>query len=67
MWLALEEGYQFTALSSLKAVAKVLEESLAVVMFAAQAFGIDFLFELARVRFLDKGRVKLPKELNNAE
>ena len=65
-WLELGEGYQFTAMSSVKAVAKVLEGDLAGVLFPAQAFEADFLAELDGVRFLDQSEVKAPKEPNHA-
>lgn len=61
-WLELGEGYQFTAMSSVKAVAKVLEGGVAGVLFPAQAFKVDFLAELDGVRFLDQSAVKAPKE-----
>jgi short subunit dehydrogenase-like uncharacterized protein len=65
-WLELGEGYQFTAMSSVKAVRKILEGGLAGVLFPAQAFEANFLTELAGVRFLDKGEVKAQKEPNHA-
>ena len=67
MWLELGEGYQFTAMSSVKAVAKVLEGGLAGVLFPAQAFEIDFVAELQGVRFLDTDGATQPKEPNHAE
>jgi short subunit dehydrogenase-like uncharacterized protein len=66
-WLELGEGYQFTAMSSVKAVMKVLEGGFEGVLFPAQAFEADFLLEMAGVRLLDKSEIKAQKEPNHVK
>jgi short subunit dehydrogenase-like uncharacterized protein len=66
-WLELGEGYQFTAMSSIKAVEKTLQGELAGVLFPAQAFEANFLAELAGVKFLEIDEVNLSKEVNRAQ
>ena len=51
-WLELGEGYNFTAMSSVKAVQQVLEGSLQGVLFPAEAFATSFLTELEGVKLL---------------
>jgi len=51
-WLALGEGYQFTAASSVQAVEQVLRGHLSGVLTPAQAFGADFVLQIEGVRRL---------------
>lgn len=48
-WLKLGEGYQFTALSSIKAVEKTLAHPKTGTLMPAQAFETDFISELEGV------------------
>lgn len=51
-WLALGEGYQFTAASSVLAVEQVLSSHLSGALTPAQAFGADFILQIEGVRRL---------------
>lgn len=47
------EGYQFTAVSSVLAVERILATQLAGALTPAQAFGADFLLEIPGTRRYD--------------
>jgi short subunit dehydrogenase-like uncharacterized protein len=49
-WLALGEGYRFTAASSVHAVDRVLREHPSGALTPAQAFGADFVLTIEGVR-----------------
>lgn len=49
-WLALGEGYQFTAASSVRAVEHVLRSQLSGALTPAQAFGTDFVLTIEGVQ-----------------
>lgn len=49
-WLALGEGYHFTAASSVQAVEHVLRDHLSGALTPAQAFGADFVLTIEGVR-----------------
>lgn len=49
-WLALGEGYQFTAASSVQAVMRVLRDHPSGTLMPAQAFGWDFVLGIEGVR-----------------
>ncbi len=52
-WLEMGEGYQFTAVSSVLAVERILATQLAGALTPAQAFGADFLLEIPGTRRYD--------------
>jgi short subunit dehydrogenase-like uncharacterized protein len=49
-WLALGEGYQFTAASSVRAVEQVLRSQLCGALTPAEAFGADFVLTIEGVQ-----------------
>ena len=49
-WLALGEGYQFTAASSVQAVEHVLRDHPSGALTPAQAFGADFVLTIEGVQ-----------------
>lgn len=63
-WLALGEGYSFAAASSVHAVERVLRDHPVGALAPAQAFGADFVLDIAGVRrWAADGVAETPREM----
>ncbi len=67
-WLALGEGYHFTAASSVRAVEQVLRDHPSGALTPAQAFGADFVLSIEGVRrWYAPPRVEASRENSHEE